>query len=92
MVMRKVLRRDRLLRWTGALPSCVMAMEACGGASLGGVDATGCGAVVAKAIRAGISQERGRTTPTVGPTPAMVCKRRAISLCCACAAIVCRPN
>jgi transposase len=32
MVMRKVLRRDRLLRWTGALPSCVMAMEACGGA------------------------------------------------------------
>ena len=31
-VMRKVLRRDRLLRWTGALPSCVMAMEACGGA------------------------------------------------------------
>jgi transposase len=32
MVMRKVLRRDRLLRWTGTLPSCVMAMEACGGA------------------------------------------------------------
>ena len=32
IVMRKALRRDRLLRWTGALPSCVMAMEACGGA------------------------------------------------------------
>jgi transposase len=32
MVMRKVLRRDRLLRWTGALPSCVVSMEACGGA------------------------------------------------------------
>ena len=32
MVMRKVLRRDQVLRWTAALPSCVMAMEACGGA------------------------------------------------------------
>jgi transposase len=32
VVMRKVLRRDQLLRFTAALPSCVMAMEACGGA------------------------------------------------------------
>jgi transposase len=32
IVMRKVLRRDQLLRWTGALPSCVVSMEACGGA------------------------------------------------------------
>jgi transposase len=32
MVMRKVLRRDQLLRWTAALPSSVIAMEACGGA------------------------------------------------------------
>lgn len=32
VVMRKVLRRDQLLRWTAALPSSVMAMEACGGA------------------------------------------------------------
>ena len=32
IVMRKVLRRDQLLRWTGALPPCVMSMEACGGA------------------------------------------------------------
>lgn len=32
VVIRKVLRRDQLLRWTVALPSSVMAMEACGGA------------------------------------------------------------
>jgi transposase len=32
VVMRKVLRRDQLLRWTAALPPCVMAIEACGGA------------------------------------------------------------
>src|ERR1017187_2371204 len=32
MVMRKVLRREQLLRWAAAQPSCVMAMEACGGA------------------------------------------------------------
>lgn len=32
MMMRKVLRREQLLRWTAAQPSCVMAMEACGGA------------------------------------------------------------
>src|ERR1039457_6263980 len=32
MVMRKVLRREQLLRWASAQPSCVMAMEACGGA------------------------------------------------------------
>jgi transposase len=32
MAMRKVLRRDQLLRWTAALPSCLVAMEACGGA------------------------------------------------------------
>jgi len=32
MVMRKMLRRDQLLRWTAAQPACVMAMEACGGA------------------------------------------------------------
>jgi transposase len=31
-VMRKLLRREQLLRWTAALPSSVMAMEACGGA------------------------------------------------------------
>ena len=31
-VMRKVLRRDQLLRWTATLPRCVVAMEACGGA------------------------------------------------------------
>jgi transposase len=30
--MRKVLRREQLLRWAAAQPSCVMAMEACGGA------------------------------------------------------------
>jgi transposase len=27
-VMRKVLRRDQLLRWTATLPRCVVAMEA----------------------------------------------------------------
>jgi transposase len=32
MVMRKVLRRDQLLRWTATLAPCVVAMEACGGA------------------------------------------------------------
>jgi len=32
MVMRKVLRRDQLLRWTASLPACTVAMEACGGA------------------------------------------------------------
>jgi transposase len=32
LVMRKVLRRDALLGWSAALPPCVMAMEACGGA------------------------------------------------------------
>ena len=32
VVVRKVLRRDQLLRWAAALPSSVMAMEACGGA------------------------------------------------------------
>ena len=32
LVMRKVLRRDALLAWSAALPPCVMAMEACGGA------------------------------------------------------------
>jgi hypothetical protein len=32
MVMRKVLRRDQVLRWTATLPQCVVAMEACGGA------------------------------------------------------------
>jgi transposase len=32
LVMRKVLRRDALLVWSAALPPCVMAMEACGGA------------------------------------------------------------
>jgi transposase len=31
-VLRKVLRRDALLAWSAALPRCVMAMEACGGA------------------------------------------------------------
>ena len=31
-VMRKVLRRDALLAWSAALPPCVIAMEACGGA------------------------------------------------------------
>jgi transposase len=31
-VMRKVLRRDQLLRWSATLPRCVVAMEACGGA------------------------------------------------------------
>ena len=30
--IRKVLRRDQLLRWTATLPPCVVAMEACGGA------------------------------------------------------------
>jgi transposase len=30
--MRKALRRDALLAWSAALPPCVMAMEACGGA------------------------------------------------------------
>ena len=32
MVMRKVLRRDQVLRWAVTLPQCVVAMEACGGA------------------------------------------------------------
>ena len=32
MVLRKVLRRDQLLRWTATLAPCVVAMEACGGA------------------------------------------------------------
>ena len=32
LVLRKVLRRDALLAWSGALSPCVMAMEACGGA------------------------------------------------------------
>ena len=32
MVMRKVLRRDQVLTWSAALPTCVIAMEACGGA------------------------------------------------------------
>jgi transposase len=32
MVLRKVLRRDQLLGWSAALPPCVIAMEACGGA------------------------------------------------------------
>jgi transposase len=32
LVLRKVLRRDALLGWSAALPPCVMAMEACGGA------------------------------------------------------------
>jgi len=31
-VLRKVVRRDALLAWSAALPPCVMAMEACGGA------------------------------------------------------------
>ena len=31
-VVRKVLRRDALLAWSAALPPCVIAMEACGGA------------------------------------------------------------
>ena len=31
-LMRKVLRRDQLLHWSVALPPCVVAMEACGGA------------------------------------------------------------
>ena len=32
MMLRKVLRRDALLRWSATLPRCVVAMEACGGA------------------------------------------------------------
>jgi transposase len=32
LVLRKVLRRDALLAWSAALPPCVIAMEACGGA------------------------------------------------------------
>ena len=32
VVMRKVLRRDALLRWSATLPACEIAMEACGGA------------------------------------------------------------
>ena len=31
-VLRKTLRRDALLAWSAAVPPCVMAMEACGGA------------------------------------------------------------
>ena len=30
--MRKVLRREALLRWSATLPPCDIAMEACGGA------------------------------------------------------------
>src|SRR5437016_6586658 len=32
VVLRKVLRRDAVLRWSATLPSCEIAMEACGGA------------------------------------------------------------
>src|SRR4029434_5162256 len=32
VVMRKVLRRETLLRWSATLPPCAIAMEACGGA------------------------------------------------------------
>jgi len=32
VVLRKVLRRDALLRWSATLPPCEIAMEACGGA------------------------------------------------------------
>jgi transposase len=32
VVMRKVLRREALLRWSATLPPCQFAMEACGGA------------------------------------------------------------
>jgi transposase len=32
VVMRKVLRREALLRWSATLPPCAIAMEACGGA------------------------------------------------------------
>src|SRR5437667_2707892 len=32
VVMRKVLRREALLRWSATLAPCVIAMEACGGA------------------------------------------------------------
>jgi transposase len=46
MVMRKVLRRDQQLRWTAALPSCVLAMEACGGAYYWARELTGQGHTV----------------------------------------------
>ena len=32
IVLRRVLRRDQVLTWSAALPPCVIAMEACGGA------------------------------------------------------------
>jgi transposase len=59
MVMRKVLRRDQLLRWTAALPPCVMAMEACGGAHYWARELTGQGHTHHRGrVRAGVSQER----------------------------------
>ena len=61
MVMRKVLRRDQLLRWTATLSPCVVAMEACGGAHYWARELTRQGAYGAHhrgGIRAGVSQER----------------------------------
>ena len=46
MVMRKVLRRDQLLRWTAALPPCLVAIEACGGAHYWARELTGQGHTV----------------------------------------------
>jgi transposase len=46
MVLRKVLRRDQLLRWMATLPRCVVAMEACGGAHHWARELTGQGHTV----------------------------------------------
>ena len=46
MVLRKVLRRDQLLRWMATLPPCVVAMEACGGAHHWARELTGQGHTV----------------------------------------------
>jgi transposase len=46
MVVRKVLRRDQLLRWTATLAPCVVAMEACGGAHYWARELTGQGHTV----------------------------------------------
>ncbi len=45
-VLRKVLRRDQLLRWTATLAPCVVAMEACGGAHYWARELTGQGHTV----------------------------------------------
>jgi len=46
VIVRKVLRRDQLLRWTATLAPCVVALEACGGAHYWARELTGQGHTV----------------------------------------------